>query len=60
MTCKKIDNQLQGGSHREVKRHMPSAALFKVKAINLIISFYASTIEGMTNTKMGEGISKLV
>ena len=30
---KKIDNQLQGGSHREVKRHMPSAALFKVKAM---------------------------
>ena len=40
---------LQGGSHREVERHMPSAALFKVKATNL--SFYASATEGMTKTK---------
>jgi len=39
MTCKQILSQLQGGSHREVERHMPSAALFKVQAI---LSFYAS------------------
>ena len=30
MTCKQILDQIQGGSHREVERHMPSFALFKV------------------------------
>jgi len=58
MTCKQILDQLQGGSHREVERHMPSAALLKVKATNL--SFYASATEGMTKTKNAEGISQLV
>ena len=53
-------NHLQGGSHREVERHMPSAALFKVKATNL--SFYASATEGMTilNEKLSEVISQLI
>jgi len=39
MTCKQILDQLQGGSHREVERHMPSSALFKVQAT---LIFYAS------------------
>jgi hypothetical protein len=58
MTCQQILDQLQGGSHREVERHMPSAALFKVKATNL--SFYASATEGMTKTKNTEGMFQLV
>ena len=57
MTCKQILDELQAGSHREVERQMPSSALFKVQAT---LIFYASATEGMTNTKMGEGISKLV
>ena len=46
---------MQGGSHREVNGHMPSAALltFKVKAINL--SFFASTSEGMIKKKTCRG-----
>ena len=59
MTCKKM-NQLQGGSHREVERHMPSAALFKVKAIAIyILNLYTSANEGMTKMKLQRGFSQL-
>ena len=54
MTCKQIVNQLQGGSHREVECHMPSAALYMFK-VQANLSSYASAFQGVTKTKICGG-----